>query len=247
MQTEIYEKIYLSEKGNWWYKSRRELITDTVSRIKQRSGKETLNILDVGCGTGLNSKALDQFGDVCGLDVSEDALNFSRSRGEFNLIRANADDLPFKHNSFDVVCALDVLEHIEDDINAMKEIHRVLKPSGNLILTVPAFMFLWGRHDEAANHKRRYYKRSIIKTLESCGFLIDRCTYWNFLLFPAVALIRPLMNRCYCTNDSYDLPELPYIFNEILLNILRLENAAIACGFNLPVGVSIFCVCRRLE
>lgn len=244
MKTDEYEKMYRFEEECWWYKSRRELIMDTVAGIKHLNECKTLKILDVGCGTGLNLKFLERFGEVSGVDMSKDALGFSKSRKNVSLIRSHAEDLPFKHSSFDVVCALDLLEHIKDDVDAVKEFYRVLKSGGYLVLTVPAFMFLWSGHDVAAYHIRRYTKALLIKKLRLCRFSIERCTYWNFILFPAVALIR-LINKGNRWTSGSDLRELPDLLNSVLLNSLRLENAAIRREINLPVGVSILCICRK--
>lgn len=248
MQNEIYERIYNSERDNWWYRGRRELVKYMVSRVKRRSEKEILDILDFGCGTGLNSLSLDQFGDVYGFDISEEALKYSKARGRAKILRAEAESLPFKSNSFDVVCALDVLEHIEDDIHAICEIHRVLKPGGFLILTVPAFMFLWSPHDEAVNHKRRYNAKLINQKINSVGFSTELCTHWNFCIFPAVAVVRPL-RRILCRNrggkGDYDLLDLPSSLNRVFLSILRLENTAIKMGLRLPFGVTVVSVSKK--
>jgi SAM-dependent methyltransferase len=249
MNVEIYEHMYLSEKDNWWFKGRRELITDMVARACKPQRGEALKIPDVGCGTGLNSQAFEQFGEVYGLDMSREALGFSKLRGKSNLIQAYADHLPIEDDTFDVLCALDLLEHIEDDIGAIKEFHRVLKPGGRLILTVPAFMSLWSSHDDVLHHKRRYNKTAFIRELKSCNFYLDRLTYWNFFLFPAVALARIIHRGASDAREGgkYGLPDLPEVLNRLLLQLLRVETAAIRRGHNLPVGVSMFCICKKHE
>jgi len=237
MNVEVYERMYRSERDNWWYRSRRELITDMVARAGRLSGgcgALKMKILDVGCGTGLNSQAFEEFGEVYGLDMSEEALEFSKSRGKSDLIRAYADHLPIKDDTFDVLCALDLLEHVEDDIGAIREFHRVLKPGGSLILTVPAFMFLWSGHDEVLHHKRWYDKGASVKSLESSGFHVERFTYWNTFLFPMVTLFR-LISRGRNDEGSggrYGLPDFPEILNNLLLRLLRAERVSTirVCG-----------------
>jgi len=248
MNVEVYEQVYRSERDNWWYRSRRELITDMVARAGRLSGGDgalKLKILDVGCGTGLNSQAFEEFGEVYGLDMSEEALGFSKSRGRSDLIRAYADHLPIKDDTFDVLCALDLLEHVEDDIGAIREFHRVLKPGGSLILTVPAFMFLWSGHDEVLHHKRRYEKELLTKNLHRGGFYVDKSTYWNTLLFPGVAFARVIKKRKINHDRVDDLLGLPDIINNVLFYILKFENLLIEYGLNLPFGVSILCICRK--
>lgn len=248
MNVDIYEQMYLTEKDNWWFKGRRELITEMVARACKPSWCGALKILDVGCGTGLNSKAFEEFGEIYGVDISKDALKFCRLRGNSTIIRANTGYLPIKNNSFDLLLALDLLEHVEDDIGAIKEFFRILKPNGTLILTVPAFMFLWSDHDIALHHKRRYNKDSLVKVLKSSGYSIERLTCWNFFLFPMVAFIR-LFSRGGKDEESgrYRLPDLSNIGNTILLWVLRVEKAAISRGYNFPIGVSIICICRKSE
>jgi SAM-dependent methyltransferase len=245
MNLDLYERMYIYEGGNWWYKGRRELITDMIRRVHLAPSKAALRILDVGCGTGLNSKSFELFGQVSGLDMSKEALKFCKLRGRTDLIRGSADSLPVKDGTIDIVCALDVLEHIEDDFSAMKEINRVLKPGGFLILTVPAFMSLWSSHDESLHHKRRYTRKNLLQNLKISGFTINKSTYWNFFLFPAVASIRLIRKKKSATEVRDDIADLPNIINKLLINVLVLENALIRLGISFPVGVSIFCICKK--
>jgi ubiquinone/menaquinone biosynthesis C-methylase UbiE len=204
-----------------------------------------MSILDAGCGTGLNLKYLQTRGDSVGLDISEDALGFSRVRGSTSLVCGSADRLPIKSKVFDLVLALDVIEHIEDDNSAIREFYRVLRPGGWLVVTVPAFMSLWSEHDQAVHHKRRYAMSEILKNLQSGGFKIEYASYWNFLLFMPVFGIR-LIKR-FSRSESKkqtDLIELPPLINGFLLGLLRLENRIIR-QFNLPIGISIICVCKK--
>lgn len=248
MNVEIYERMYLSERDNWWFKGRRELVTEMVARASnssEGSGDAALKILDVGCGTGLNTKDFEHFGEVYGLDASEAALRFCSLRGSTRLLRGSADKLPIKDESFDLLCALDLLEHVEDDIGAIKEFHRILKPGGYLILTVPAFMFLWSGHDVALHHKRRYNKRILVNNLKLGGFFVTMNTHWNVILFPGVALLRVINKRKGNRVGEEDLLEMNQLINNVLLQVLRIENLVIKHGVNLPFGVSILCICKK--
>ena len=135
--------MYQLEESNWWYAGRRDLIIKAVEKFRDESGDKTLQILDAGCGTGINLRYLSAYGKACGLDISKEALKFSCIRGPSALICGSLDKLPLKNKQFDLVVALDVIEHIQDDLTAVLELNRVLRPGGCLIATVPAFQFLW--------------------------------------------------------------------------------------------------------
>lgn len=244
MEHAEYEKMYHFEDEYWWYKGRREMVLDTVAIIKQKSKGQPLKILDVGCGTGINLESLKQYGDVYGLDFSRNALRLSRSRGDAQLTLGSGDKLPFVNDNFDLVCALDVIEHIDDDFSALKEFYRVLSPKGYLVLTVPAFQFLWSKHDVAAHHKRRYSKSNLIRALTLCGFFVEKSNYWNCILFPVVAASRLLRND-ENKEITTDIRELPALMNSTLLRILRIERTITKKNMSFPVGVSILSVCRK--
>lgn len=237
-----YSKMHKFEEEYWWFKGRRDLILESVRILVEDlpAGR----ILDVGCGTGLNLKILSKYGHAYGLDFSNEALRFSRSRGDLPLIKASADKLPFKNDAFDIICALDVLEHIDDDKSAMLEINRVLKSGAPFVLTVPAFEFLWSIHDEANHHKRRYEKSLLIQSLRSSGFTIEKITYWNFFLFPFIAVAR-LFRKLGRQEKTSDIAKLPWVMNYLMLRILKVENFMIGKNLNLPAGVSLLCICRK--
>jgi SAM-dependent methyltransferase len=246
MDPSEYDKMYSLEEANWWYSGRRDLVLNTATRIDKVLLGKPLRILDVGCGTGINLKYLQDLGDAYGLDISKDALKFSRSRGLPSLICGSADKLPFKDGRFDLVLALDVIEHIDEDIFAVRELCRVLKPGGHLIITVPAFQFLWSGHDQAVHHKRRYTRSELIDILGLGGFENEKATYWNFFLFLPVVAIR-MLKRFQRSGDETqtDLAELPSPLNMLLLELLHIENRILK-RFDLPFGVSVMCVCRKI-
>jgi SAM-dependent methyltransferase len=202
--------------------------------------------LTAGCGTGINLKYLQILGDVYGLDNSKNALKFSRIRGLHSLVCGSVDKLPFKNELFDLVLALDVIEHMDEDISAVRELNRVLKPGGRLIIAVPAFQFLWTSHDLAVHHKRRYTRSGLLNILRLNGFENEKATYWNFFLFLPVAIVR-LLKRFHRSGNAMqtDLAELPSLLNGLLLGIIRIENV-ILMRFDLPVGISVMCACRKV-
>ena len=245
MDSSEYEKMYQLEEANWWYSGRRGLVLSEVARLHKRFPNKSMKILDAGCGTGINLKYLQTYGDAYGLDISEEALEFSRIRGLTPTICGSMDKLPLKSGFFDLVVALDVIEHIQDDISAINELNRVLRPGGYLIVTVPAFQFLWSNHDLAVHHKRRYTRSELSDLIRLGGFRIERATYWNFFLFLPVAAMR-LLKRATLSerNRQTDLAELPGPINRIMHGLLLVENR-ISGRFDLPFGVSIMCVCKK--
>ena len=190
MEFSEYEKMRSLEENNWWYVGRRDLVLSFIAQIRNGFFRGPLRILDAGCGTGINLKHLQGYGYAEGLDISKEALRISSERGLSSLTCGSIDRLPYKGSVFDIILALDVLEHMEDDLSAIKELFRVLRPDGFLIITVPAFQFLWTNHDLAVHHKRRYVLSELLSALQLGGFKIEKATYWNFFLFPPVAMMR---------------------------------------------------------
>lgn len=161
------------------------------------------------------------------------------------MICGSADRLPFRNEIFDLVLALDVIEHIDDDRAAVKEFYRVLKPGGRLIITVPAFQFLWSEHDQAVHHMRRYTRPGLLNILQFGGFENEKATYWNIILFLPVAAIRLLKRfRRSAGVSKTDLIELPSSLNRLLMGLLVIENR-ILDRFDLPFGISVMCLCRK--
>lgn len=242
MEIAEYEKMYKFEEKYWWWVGKREIVKDILDRLNLNS----TNILDTGCGTGFNLNYLKDYGNVVGLDFSKDALNFCKMRGNKNLVQANAEQVPFKGDMFDLIVTLDLLEHLDDN-KTLKEFYMALKSTGYLIVTVPAFEFLWSEHDEALHHKRRYNKAQLRDILELNGFIIENISYWNFFLFLPIVAMRLIKRRMKSEEIETDVKELPPIINRFLASILRIENHIISHSVNLPFGVSIVCVCKKSE
>jgi SAM-dependent methyltransferase len=247
MDPSEYDKMYSLEEANWWYAGRRDLVMKVAARADNGLLETPLRILDAGCGTGINLKCLQILGDVYGLDISKNALIFSRIRGLHSLICGSVDKLPLKNELFDLVLALDVIEHMDEDVSAVRELNRVLKPGGRLIITVPAFQFLWTSHDLAVHHKRRYTRSGLLNILRLSGFEIEKATYWNFFLFFPVAMVR-LSKKVRRSGNAMqtDLAELPPLLNGLLQRLISIENAILK-RFDLPVGISVMCMCRKIS
>jgi SAM-dependent methyltransferase len=242
MEIAEYEKMYKFEEKYWWWVGKREIVKGILDRLNLNS----TNILDIGCGTGFNMNYLKDYGKIVGLDFSKEALNFCKMRGNKNLVQANAEKVPFKGDMFDLIITLDLLEHLDDN-KILKEFYRALKPTGYLIVTVPAFEFLWSEHDEALHHKRRYNKSQLREILTSNGFITENISYWNFFLFLPIVAMRLIKRRMKSEEIETDVKELPNIVNMFLASVLSIEGRIISHGVNLPFGVSIVCVCKKSE
>lgn len=245
MQQHTYPILYEMEEAHWWHVGRRRIIASFVEEIC-RSLKETRpRILDVGCGTGANLKMLAQFGDAEGVDVSEDALDFCRARGLQNVRRGAAEELPYEDGSFDLVTALDVVEHLDDDVTGLKEMYRVLRPGGYALLFVPAFMFLWGVQDDVSNHRRRYTLPDLRQRVEEQGFEVKRATYANISFFAPILLGRALMRVTGLTPASENNINISAL-NGVLGRVFGAEGSLLH-HMNFPFGVSALCVAQRVE
>src|SRR5882762_9723501 len=178
MQQHTYSIMHRVEETHWWFVGRRKIIESFLKRLcpglkSKEPARESLNILDVGCGTGANLEMLSQFGNAEGVDVSVEALDFCRARGLQQVKQGAAETLPYENDSFDLVTGLDVVEHLDDDVAGLKEMHRVLRPDGRAVLFVPAFMFLWGVQDDISNHRRRYTMAGLKAAVRKAGFEIE--------------------------------------------------------------------------
>ncbi len=238
-----YAHMYRLESTYWWYVARRKLLQWGLKSALKGGGPQ--RILDMGCGTGLNERVLRQFGEVTSADQSDEALRFTRSRGVQQLVCCSAEQLPFSRDSFDVITALDVLEHITEDNQALTELMRVLKPGGLLFITVPAYGFLWSEHDEALHHRRRYSAHELRNKLAAAGLEVERITHFITLLFFPILAVRILQNlRKKSVEPKTSHVILPGWLNSTLTGVLGLERFLLRF-LNLPVGVSLVCWARK--
>ncbi len=256
MEQHTYAIMNRVEDSHWWFVGRRAILESFMRRIvdslesrlqaantpAKAGTPSAISILDVGCGTGANLEMLAQFGDSEGVDVSDDALEFCRSKG-LKVHKGLAEELPFEDESFEIVTALDVVEHLDDDVSGLKEMHRVLKKGGKSLIFVPAFMWLWGVQDDISNHRIRYNRNQIVERLEKAGFEIERATYANITFFAPILLGRMLMKITGIKPESennINVSALNGIFGKIFsAESLWLKN------FNFPFGVSIVIVAKR--
>ncbi len=242
LRAELTKSENRLEESYWWFVGRRAIL----ERVLRRFGNQSCLAVDVGCGSGRNLQMLRPYADcVMGLDTSAAALELASARG-FPTARADGYALPLAGSSVDLVCALDVLEHLDEDLMALHEFHRVLRPGGLLLLTVPAYRFLWSEHDEALSHRRRYVASEMHAKLTRTGFVVLKRTYAVFFMLFPIALYR--LFRGLVPKDPY-APKashvvLPNFFNKLLVALLQVEAWMIG-RINLPWGTSIVVLAQR--
>jgi len=245
----LFEFLFKMEQKHFWHVGRREIILDLLRRNFSRLAKSRM--LEVGCGNGSVLAFLKKNGiKIEGGDIFMEGLTFCRHRvNSVPLYQLDVLSLPF-HNEFDVVGLFDVLEHIDNDKEALLEIRQALKRNGILLMTVPAYQFLWSYFDECSNHQRRYMRGELIAKLEQAGFTVKKASYYMFFLFPLLAAIRLIGNaRQHGYNSqvkgrmSLETKTIPVV-NEVFLGLLRLERFLLRY-FNLPFGGSLVVLAER--
>ena len=244
MKEHTYPIMFRIEQSHWWYTGRRKILMSFVEDICRRVTDRRPRILDVGCGTGANLLMLSQYGDAEGVDISEDALAFCRERGLEKVKLGAGEELPYDEGTFDLVTALDVVEHMDDDLAGLREMRRVLRPGGRVLLFVPTFMFLWGVQDDVSNHRRRYRLPELQRVLEQAGFEIERMTYANITFFLPILLMRKLMRLTGIKAESENNINVSAL-NGVLGSLFGAESVVLR-HMNIPFGVSGLCVARKV-
>ncbi len=235
-------QTHQAEDRHWWYRGRRTVIEDVIAGLGLPPGAR---ILDAGCGSGRNMVELARHGTVTGIELSETSVQLARARESGEVVEGSVLDMPFADASFDLAVSLDVIEHLEDDLAALRELRRTVAPGGALLVTVPAYQWLWSGHDVINHHHRRYTRRSMQRVAEQAGWRQVRTTYFNSLLLPVAILLRILDRfNTKTTESSLDLWVPPEPLNWLLERPLVLEAALIARGGRIPAGLSLLAVFR---
>lgn len=243
MEKDYYHKLAALEGHRWWNVARRHILSKVLERLKL---EPTAEILEIGCGTGGNLKLLSQFGNVFAVEPDDAALQFASGFGIACIEKGNLpDDLPFENKPFDAIAVFDVLEHIDNEVAALKVLRSRLKQNGQVLLTVPAYEFMWSRIDIDSHHKRRYVKRRLIELFHQAGFTVTYATYFNTILFPLIWAIR-IINKIRGKHDTLDLKIPPDFINVSLAKIFALEGLAIP-RISLPFGVSVLVVAHPTD
>ena len=243
MEKRLYEILYETEKHHWWYAVRRKIIHDLIGTYAPP--QKPIKLLDIGCGTGELLRELSFLGKVSGIDNSPQAIAFCKERGLKNVFLAEGTNIPFRDDTFDIVLCLDVLEHIENDDAALKEIRRIAKPEGTIIIFVPTFRFLWGKSDELGHHLRRYRLKELRKKIGQNGLKVVRSSYFNFFLFFPILASRWLI-RLFRIPIQSENETGKGLLNGILFGIFSLE-ARLLSRINFPFGVSGLVVSKKSD
>ena len=244
--------VSIPEDRHWWFAGRTWAIQRMLHPIVRPDGRQ--RVLDVGCGAGNMMHHLAHFGPVVGADNNPRPLAVAQQRG-YDVREAPAEALPFGDESFELVSLLDTAEHCADDMAVLRECYRVCAPRGHLLVTVPAFMWLWSYNDELNAHKRRYTTRELRSKLRRVGFRIRRLSYNNLFIFPmaaALVLLRRVLNRKpslaspHLDDESYqvEMEPAPPVLNAILSAVTWTESWLLRC-VTLPAGTSIVCVAEK--
>lgn len=246
------QPIRIEEDNHWWFAGRTWSLLNMLDRVVARDGEK--RVLDIGCGAGNMFHHLGRYGSVTGVDNNPRPLAVARERG-YDVREASGEELPLDDDTFDLVALLDTVEHCEDDLAVLREAYRVTAPGGILVVTVPAFMWLWSHNDELNAHYRRYTTRELKEKLVRVGFRVVRATYNNFALFPAAAgliLLRrgarqePELGSPHFDDESYqvEMEPAPPLVNTILKGVTWTESQVLR-WLNLPAGTSIIAIARK--
>ena len=255
MNKDYYKEYYHLERKNWWFTVRSKILADRIATFLPINQANNPNqILNVGVATGATSEMLSNFGDVMSVEYDTDCYEFTKTILKTPLLQGSILDLSFKAESYDLVCAFDVIEHVEDDLKAVSEMKRVCKSGSYIVVTVPAFMSLWGQHDVINQHYRRYRMLELEKLFlhENNGKILYK-TYFNSLLFPPIFAARNAMrflpkflqkNRDGAGSDHSLIEEDSPILT-VLEKIFETERKMLNNGMTFPFGVSAMMVWQK--
>jgi SAM-dependent methyltransferase len=242
MESIEYRRMYDLEDHHWWFQGRIDLMRKMVAKYCPAAAGRKQRLLDLGCGTGMFISDQSRDKMVFGLDLSSEALSFTNIRGVSNLVCADSQAMPFASESFDVVTAFDLIEHVERDDLLIAEAYRVLRPGGVALIAVPAHPFLLGEHDDALHHKRRYTWKKFDALFDPAKWVQRRMTWTFAMILPAAVVVRsirkilpPAENPAADTNLNFPM------LNRALLRWHQLENKWTE-SHDLPFGLSILTV-----
>lgn len=227
------------DSHHWWFVGRRAVI---LSVARELFGRGRFRLAEIGCGTGSLLDALAEFGEVTGVEPSPEFFRVARRHNRPVVSGALPNAIPLPPGSLDGVLLLDVLEHIDDDGEALAAVRRLLRPGGVLLCTVPAYQALWSPHDAVLGHRRRYTATALRRLLDGVGFRVTRLTYFNTLLAPPVAVVR--FFRRWRSPHGHDLSVPPEWLNTLLARVFALE-APLLRRVNFPFGISVLAVAQQ--
>ena len=243
MEREVYRRMAALQDRHWWFVGRRCILAAVLARLDLPEGAR---ILEAGCGSGGNLAMLARFGEVHGFEPDAEARALVNGQEPCDIRDGRLPDgIPFAPGGFDLVAALDVVEHLDDDRAGLRALAAQLRPGGRLLITVPAWKFLWSRHDERHHHRRRYGRGELLRLVAEAGLRPEWVTFFNSLLFPVVAAVR-LAKRLLRIEGTAD-DALPPAFVNCVLTALFAAERFVVGRLPMPPGVSLLVVARRAE
>lgn len=244
MDAKEYEAMFAAEERHWWYVGMQRITTALLAEFYR--DRSDLRILDAGCGTGAAMHYLSSFGVVTGCDLALLALQFCRQRDLVRLSQASVVSLPFSGQQFDLVTSFDVLYHrgVEDRGRALVEFSRVLKPGGHVCLRLPAYDWLRGGHDRAVHTAHRFTAGEVRDALSAAGFVVEKLSYANTILFPLAMIERFLESALAIEQKGSALQSSPSWMNGILTRVLYAEATWLR-RHSLPWGLSVVAIGRK--
>ncbi len=247
MEKDFYLQYASVEDKHWWFVARRQIIKQVICRLNLPNNAQ---ILEAGCGTGGNLQMLSRYGQVSAMELDQIACQLANQRQVTHVKPGSLpDNIPFEKD-YDLILILDVIEHLDNDLSGLEALYYKLKPGGYLLVTVPAYMFLWSEHDEINHHKRRYRLKALKQVVKKAGYEVDYGSYFNTFLFPLVAIVRilakllPKQDKKNQNQISSDLVVPSKSVNQILKFIFASERYFIN-KFPFPFGVSILLLARK--
>jgi 2-polyprenyl-3-methyl-5-hydroxy-6-metoxy-1,4-benzoquinol methylase len=235
----LYAAVHAEEdRGHWWFVGRRAVL---LAEMARRLPGDGLRLVEIGCGSGGMLEALVRFGPARGIESDPILRERACERGLDVYPGSLPNDLPAEAGGWDVVCLFDVLEHVSDEAGSLRACRRLLAPGGRIFVTVPAYAWLWSRHDELLGHQRRYTGGSLRDAAEAAGFAVERLTYFNALLAPPIMAMR--LARSALHRPDHDLHRPPPLVNRVLSACFAAE-ARVLRWTSLPFGISILLVAR---
>jgi SAM-dependent methyltransferase len=248
MQVEGFRVTRDFEQGHWWFRSRRDLIRLQVAKAATELGfpSKRLRLLDFGCGTGFNLDLLSEFGEVSGADRFRPEHEAFRRQHPFPMLDVERD-LQAHRGEFDLVTAFDVLEHLDDDVAGLRQLSDLLTHDGAMVLTVPAYRWLWGGEDIISEHRRRYTSTELQRCCVAAGLKVEFVSYFNLSILPMMTSViwgRRLLTPNAKPQSSLSTP--PSWLNETLYRLTSGEAAMVGNEtVRMPAGASIICRLRK--